>query len=423
MGSFSRRTFLKTTASLAAATAVSSSARGEANDRIGIGIIGCRNQGVVVSNQLHATEQFDILALCDCDTAMSAQAVDRLEGKLHSECREVQDFRELLDDPRIDAVVVATPDHWHALMTCLALDAGKHVLVEKPASYNIGDGKAMVAMAKKYPELAVQVGTMQRSGQHFIDAYEFIREGNLGKIGFARAVTIHDRGPLAVIPDSDPPESMDYDLWVGPVPYRPFNEHRCHYEWHWIYEYGTGEMGNWGAHWVDIARWYLGHTYPEIVSAQGFNYRDDIREWPDTQTVLYQYPDCTLVWEMRMWTPYGAGGGLGNGCEFSGENGSLRISRGGWTFLPRGEEPVEHGGSDMGTPHMRNFAEAIRGKEEPNSNIEDGHVCANLCHLGNIASLVNRPLKFDSEAETIVGDAEAQAYEWREYRDPWKLPI
>lgn len=429
MPELSRRTFLKTSAAItAASTGIHAAARAQAalaspNERIGVGIIGCRNQGTLLGNVMLSTGQFDVLAVCDCDTEMSASGIERMKDHENAPTRTEQDFRRVLDDPSVDAVVLAVPDHWHALMTCMALDAGKHVYVEKPASYNIADGKAMLAAQARHPELQVQVGTMQRSGAHFKEAREFLQSGALGKIAFARAMIVHERGRIDPVPDSDPPENLDYEMWLGPAPFHPYNEARCHYNWHWVHDFGTGEMGNWGAHWIDILLWFLDLGYPETVTAAGGQLvTRDIKEWPDTQTVLYQYPDLTLLWELRLWSRFGPGGGIGNGCEFCGDKGALVIDRGGWRFIPRDGEPERHEGSKMNEPHAENFAASIRGLETPISPLIDGHRTANLCHLGNISVRLNRQLKFDGETETIAGDEEAQAMTGRAYREPWRHP-
>jgi predicted dehydrogenase len=422
MDSVSRRAFLRSSAAAAvAAGAAPATARASANERIGIAVVGCRNQGANVAGWAGHSGDFDLVGVCDCDTAMSDGAIDKLKDHLRPGYKVTQDFREILDDKRVDAVIFAVPDHWHGLMTCMALDAGKHVYVEKPASYNIADGKAMVAANQANPELVVQVGTMQRSGQHFQDAYQFVREGNLGKIGFARAWILHERGALPAVPDEAPPETMDYDMWVGPAPYQPYNREKVHYNWHWQREYGTGEMGNWGAHWIDICMWYAGLGFPSAASGHAGQFvTKDIKEWPDTQTIVYEYPETTLLWEQRIWLNDGLGGGRRTGSEIIGDKGAVIIDRGGWTFRPHDGDPVNHPASDLGVPHIKNFAAAIRGQEEPNSNIEQGHACATLCHLGNMVALAGRSLKFDPVSQNVVDDPDAKALQDRPYRGPWK---
>lgn len=423
MKTVSRRTFLQSAAAAATVSAFSGVATAAPNDRIRAAIIGCRNRGHQVASSFLATGAIDIVTLCDCDTAMIDSAGANLETILERKPKQVQDFREVLDDTDVDVIVNATPDHWHALITCLALDAGKHVYLEKPASYCIDDGKAMVAAQERHPELVVQVGTQQRSGQHFIDAKAFIDGGGLGTLGFARAWIAHDRGANRKAPDSDPPATLNYDLWLGPGPERPYNENFCHYNWHWLRDFGTGEMGNWGAHWLDVARWLAGLDLPRTVSGLGGTYvvHDD-KEWPDTQTVLYEYPGFTLLWEQRLWTKYGVNG-RGSGVEIGGELGSIVIDRRGWTFFPKEGEPAHHEGSELEVPHARNFAEAIQGKAKPAASMEAGHKSAVLCHLGNVSALLNRRLEFDVASETFPNDREACEFLARDYRAPWKLPV
>ena len=420
MWNTNRRTFLKSTAAVAAMS-MASSASAQSSDKVRVGIIGCRSRGHQVGRVMTNSGEFEIVALADCDLAMAEQAVPHLGEQPHGAPKIYQDFRDLLADDEVDAVVNATPDFWHAAITILALEAGKHVYVEKPASYNIDDGKAMVEAARQHDDLVVTVGTQQRSGGHFKEAREFIQEGGLGKIGFARNWITHTRGALPDVPNSDPPESMDYDMWVGPAPYHPYNQHRCHYDWHWVKDWGTGEMGNWGAHWLDISRWFLDLGVPSAAMGLGGQYViNDIKETPDTQTVLYEYPELTVLWEQRLWTNYSIQGERA-ATEISGEAGSIVITRAGWTHYPRSGEPEVHPSFDnMQIEHAKNFAACIRGEEEvPATSIEEGHKTSVTCHLGNICVELGRRIEFDTEQEVTVGDPEAKAMEGREYRGEW----
>lgn len=391
------------------------------NDRIRVGVIGCRNRGHQVAANMAKSGQFQIATLCDCDSAMIDTAMGKLKD-LPTLPATVKDFRRILDDKSIDAVVNATPDHWHALITALALDAGKHVYVEKPASHSIDDGKAMMEAQRRHPKQVVLVGTQQRSGQHFKDAKAFVASGALGKVAFARAWIMIDRGILPVIPDSQPPESLDYDMWLGPAPKRPYNEKRLHYNWHFMKDYGTGDMGNWGAHWLDTIRWFLDLDVPKSVSALGGRYvHQDAREWLDTQTVLYEFSGLTVLWELRQWT-HSIINGAANGAELAGEKGTLVISRAGWVFYPKGGKPDKQPGTEIEIVHAVNFAEAIAGQAKPAADIVEGHRSAVMIHLGNISSMVNRRLEFDASTESIRNDPEAARLQGREYRAPWRLP-
>ncbi|HOH49694.1 MAG TPA: Gfo/Idh/MocA family oxidoreductase [Candidatus Hydrogenedentes bacterium] len=418
MKSMNRRVFLKSGAVAAAAFTIGKSALG-ANGRIRVGVIGLRNRGNQVADSMNACGRFEVAALCDCDRAMYDVAVGKIGRKLEKVPAFTQDFRKVLDDPGIDAVVVALPDHWHGLATVMALDAGKHVYVEKPMSHNILDGRAMVAAAARNPKLAVQVGTQQRSGPHFQEARDFIRGGGLGKVGFARAWITHDRDTVPRVPDADPPAGFDYDLWVGPAPFRAYNPELTHYNWHFTWNFGTGEMGNWGAHWIDIVRWYLDLDLPSAVLGIGGQLVvKDAKETPDTQTAIYQFPETTVIWEQRLWTTFGING-KGSGAEFNGDKGSLVIGRDGWTFFPKEGPPEKHGRSEMELPHAVNFADAIQGTAKPIAPVTEGHKTAVMCHLANIAARRNGKLDFDPATEQITNDPEAQALAGRENRAPW----
>lgn len=403
-------------------------ARLGANERIRVGVIGCRTRGWQDAGDFQETGHFDIVTFCDPDEAMIAEGLNALakqpeRKRLPHAPKQEKDYRRVLEDKEIDAVIVAAPDHWHAIMALEALAAGKHVFLEKPASYCINEGKAMVAAQAKYPKLTICVGTQQRSGQHFKDARAFIADGGLGKIGFARAYMIHDRGILPIVPDTDPPATMDYNLWLGPAPWRPHNVSRVHYNWHFMRNTGTGDTGNWGAHWLDSLRHLLDLGLPRSARGHGGRFIvADAKETDDTQTVVFEYPELTVLWEMRLWSktgPHNRGGGV----EIAGEKGSLMIDRGGWTFLPKGGKPEQHGSSDMTGPHVQNFAACIRGEAKPAASIEEGHRSAALCHLVNIVCRIGRGVDFDPQAETIVNDAEAAALMGRVYRSPWKLPV
>lgn len=424
-----RRGFMSSSAAaVAASTSYAAQAKPRsigANDKIRVGVIGCRNRGTTDARLMLDSGQFEVVTMCDCDRGMLTKGMVALKDKCPKPPRKETDFRRVLEDKNVDAIINATPDHWHALITCMALDAGKHVYLEKPASYNIEDGKAMVAMQQKHPELVVTVGTQQRSGQHFRDAKAFIDGGGLGKVGFCRGAAIGVKHVVPVVPDSEPPDTLDYDMWLGPAPWHPYNKERVHYNWHYMRDTGTGRMGNWGAHWLDVIVWFMNLGFPKSAAAMGGQYVvHDAKELPDTQTVLYEYDGLTVLWEGRMWSRFGVGGGMGGGCEFSGEKGSILISRGGWVFYPRdGDAPKEsHEGTGLDIPHVTNFAKAIRGEAKPNAPIDVGCKSAALCHLGNMATLLGRRLEFDAESQDVVGDAEAKAMQARVYRDPWKLP-
>lgn len=250
-----------------------------------------------------------------------------------------------------------------------------------------------------------------------------VASGGLGKVAFARAWIMLDRGKLPIVPNTEPPANLNYDMWLGPAPIHPYNEKRVHYNWHFMKDYGTGDMGNWGAHWLDTIRWMLDLDVPGSVAAMGGRYiHQDAREWPDTQTVLYEFPTLTVLFEMRQWT-HSIVNGSANGAELAGEKGTLVISRGGWSFSPKGDKSVKHPGTEIEIVHALNFAESISGGAKPAADIVEGHKSAIMVHLGNIAATLGRRLEFDKDAGAITNDAEAAKHQSREYRAPWKLPV
>ena len=423
MNAITRRRFVQSSAAATALCALSRQV--SANERVNMGVIGCRNRGTTVASHMLRSGDFNIAAFCDCDDAMLSKAMadDRIKD-ISAKVKQEKDFRRLLDDQSLDGVIVAAPDHWHAAMTVMALDAGKHVYLEKPASFNIADGKAMVAAQERHHEQIVHVGTQQRSGQHFMDAKAFIASGGLGKVAFCRATFLSERHLVPIVPNSAPPAGLDYDMWVGPAAMRPYNVELLHYNWHFMYDFGTGDMGNWGAHWLDVLRWLLDLNLPTSAAAYGGQFINrDAKEFPDTQTVLYQFPEMTMLWELRHWTRFMPGAGVGNCCEIDGDKGSLLIHRGGWKFYPRDKEAKveEYKGSDLDGAHVKNFAQAVRGEAKPTAPIVEGHKSAILCHLGNITARLNRSVAFDPAKESIIGDPEAEALMTREYRKPWNV--
>lgn len=424
MSSVSRRNFLKTTA---AAASLAAARRGLAEGRtqkIRVGILGCRNRGNQLAQAFQRNGSFEVVTLCDCDRAMYDEAMRKIEKDLPNRPGYERDFRRVIEDKTLDVIAVATPDHWHACMAVMALNAGKHVYLEKPFSYNIADGKAIVAATKKNPKLVLQVGTQHRSCQHIRDAGEFVRSGKIGKVGMARCWFTANRPVIDKVADTPPPEGFDFDLWVGPAPMRPHNAPKVHYNWHFIRDLGTGDMGNWGAHWLDSARQMLNLDVPTAVSGLSNKVTDDQKEWPDTATILYEFPKLHILWELRQWTEYGINGKFG-GVEINGDEGSVFMDRGGWKYFPKSRkaEPVEYKGTAMEEPHVQNFVDCIAGQAKPNAPAEEGFRSAVLCHLGNIASVLNRRVQFDPATMSIKGDTEAQAMQSREYRAPWKLDV
>jgi predicted dehydrogenase len=362
----------------------------------------------------------EVVAVCDVDPTRRAKAASTCPNP--TAVHQVEDYRKIIEDSSIDSVSVATPDHWHTPVALAALAAGKHVYVEKPCCHNILEGKLLVEAAVRTNK-CVQHGTQSRSGKGIQDAIQFMREGNLGKVRMAKAINCQLREPIGCEPESDPPPGVNYDLWLGPAPKHAFTKNRWHYNWHWFWDYGTGDMGNDGIHQVDVARWGLGMGLPKVVNASGGHlfYEDD-HETPDTQVVTFEYEGCYLLYEMRLWTDYKSEG-HDNGVIFYGDKGKLEVGRDGCMVYAIGEKPRKIGeGSDF-DGNVRNFVECVRedGPSKLNAPISEGAQSAILCHLGNIGTRLGRQLRFDATRYAFEGDAEADRLLTREYRKGYEL--
>lgn len=423
-----RRQFLGSSAANAAGVAAgmvglaNASAEGKSspNDRVRLGVIGVRGQGKSLATSMAKFSDTEVAVVCDVDQSLLPIASKSVESSQGRAPRHETDFRRILEDKSIDAVVIATPDHWHATMAIMACQAGKDVYVEKPVSHNITEGERIVAAARKYDRV-VQSGIHQRSGSHFQSAVEFVRSGKLGTVNLAKAWTIHKRKPIGFKKDAPMPEGVDYGMWLGPAPARPFNSNRFHYNWHWFWDYGTGEMGNWGVHMLDIARWGLGVDLPTRVSASGGKlYFNDDQQTPDTQLVQYDFEGKTMTWEHRLWSSHGTEG-RSAAAAFYGDKGTLVVDRGGWKVYDL-KEPVTSDSSDQARTHHRNFIDCIKSRERPTSDIEIGHITSVLCHLGNISYRLGREIVFDPVKRDFGNDSEANLLLGREYSKNWELP-
>jgi predicted dehydrogenase len=446
MSTRSRRRFLQQSAAgLAAvsalhpgasvASAQSQSRVAGANRRIRVGLIGCGGMGW--SDLRDAVRNgAQCVALCDVDDEQVAKVKANLSRDFDQTPELVgRDFRRLLDRKDIDAVLIATPDHWHAIPTVMACQAGKDVYVEKPLSLTIGEGRVMVDVARRHNRV-VQMGTQQRSGPHFADAVAYVKSGALGKIRLVKTWAYQDwMGNIPVVPDSEPPASVDYDMWLGPAPKRPFNRNRFHFNFRWYYDYSGGLMTDWGAHMIDIANWGMDVKAPTAAMSVGgkFGFPDDAEETPDTQQVLWECDGFSMIWEHA--TAVGQGPYMrDHGVAFHGNNGVLVVDRGGWEVFAETETKAGKkayrasgvprrgtGNVDSHLAHVKNFLDCMDSRERPRSDVEIGHDSMIACHLGNIAFRVRRRVQWDVAREQIVGDAEAQALVTKPYRSPWSL--
>ena len=397
-----------------------------ANDSVTVGMIGLGGRGRGLLSGFSGLPGVNVGYLCDADQASLERAANVLEQAGKPVPKTTNDMRRVFDTQDVDAVVVATPDHWHAPATILACDAGKDVYVEKPASHNIREGRLMVDAARRNSRI-VQVGTQSRSRPSTIKAIEIARSGDLGEIYMTKAWNVQLRDNIGRKPNSPIPPGVDYDTWLGPAPWIPFNENRFHYKWHWHWHFGTGDAGNDGAHQIDIARWALGLDYPQEASGMGGKlYFDDDQQTPDTMNVIFRTGNRALIWEMRIWNRYGMDG-QENGVAVYGSDASVHIGRWdrkwGYKLYDGKGKLVEHNDADdEGDDHMRNFIECIRSRKLPNADISIGHLSGVYCHLANIVSRTGRNLRFDQETETIIGDPQANLYVKRAYRTHWSTP-
>jgi predicted dehydrogenase len=415
-----------------------------ANDRVQVGFAGYGLIGAQHVHDFSNQKDVDLAAMCDVYQPRLEQGVQACGGK----ARSYRDFRKMLDDKELQAIVVSTPDHWHCLMAMMACAAGKDVYVEKPLSVFVQEGRWLADVARKHKRI-VQVGTQQRSGKHYREGQELVRSGHVGKILAARAGAFRNIMPgFGSPPNGTAPTEFDYDLWLGPAPQRPYNPHRGIYHFRWFWDYSGGQMTNLGAHEIDIVQWFLGLKGPTRVSSIGGRYAlQDNGETPDTQDAIFEYPGINLAYSLREAS---AGTRAGNTLEFFGTKGSLTINRGGFTVNPdsktdpanmiptfRGHtaggpqrsqtkpEPwtaamkVQGSSPEQFDLHVRNFLDAMKTRQPPIADVEDGHRTATTCHLANISLRLKREVRWNPEKEQILGDKEAAGMLVRPYRKPW----
>jgi predicted dehydrogenase len=436
-----------------------------ANDRVVVASIGVRGQGNALKRGFAKLANVEIKTICDIDENVGRERIaDKALADLASfKPGYEQDLRKVYEDKDVDGVMIAIPNHWHALATIWGLQAGKHVYVEKPASHTVVEGRRMVQAQARYKKM-VQVGTMNRSRPAVIKAIDFIKGGGIGKVYMARGLCFKPRPGIGKYPDGfmQPGEKyklndatstieptydaaymakVNYDLWLGPAPKREFNRNRFHYNWHWHWDYGNGDTGNQGPHQFDIARWGLQkHEHPvRVRSVGGYFGAESSQETPDTQTTLYEYADGAVI-------EFGTRGGFTNdegsvkiGNLFYGSKGWLWIEEKGKTWqsyfgpnnekgpgadMPAGESSEPTGLTTTESPHYQNFIDAIRAGDPKilTSDVLDGHLSSALPHLGNISYRVGRQLVFDGKAERFVDDKQADRLLTREYRKGFEIP-
>lgn len=428
-----RRGFLRTTA-LGAATVYGgltvARSRGEAVpavEKVRVGLIGSGGMGRGDLDTFLGNPEVECPVVCDVDDRMLAEAVSLVERRRGNRPATTRDFRRVLERADVDAVIVATPDHWHALPTVLACQAGKDVYVEKPLATSIREGRAMVTAAREHRRV-VQMGTQWRSGRHFAEAVAYVKSGQLGKVSLVRGWAYHDWLPACPKrPDGPVPDGVDYDLWLGPAPKRAFNPNRFHFNYRWYWDYAGGLMTDWGVHLINILLWAMGPQPPTSVMSSGANLNaDDAWETPDAQMAIYEFPDYMLVWEHKN----GVGIGLNGrpwGMSFTGTEGTLFLTDAGFEVLSErrkaADEPKRFPGSGDARPaHVRNFLDCVKSRKAPDQDVEVGHHVSTVAHLGNVAQRAGRKVYWDAGTERVRDDAEADRWVGVDYRAPWTLP-
>jgi predicted dehydrogenase len=408
-----------------------------------VGIMGVNGRGNALAQSFARIAGSEVTYICDVDSravTKTIAAVSELRNGSSLQQRRptgVTDVRRVLDDPDVDALVIAAPDHWHAPATIMALQAGKHVYVEKPCSHNAREGELLVEAQRKYDRV-VQMGNQQRSAPRSIEIIQEIRDGLIGRPYYARAWYANTRGTIGHGQIAPVPEWLDYELWQGPAPRTPYKDNVVHYNWHWFWRWGTAEINNNGAHEIDVCRWALGVDYPTRVTSAGgrYHFAEDDWEMVDTQIAAYDFPeDKTLVWEGRSCNGRPVEG-RGRGSSIHGEKGTVVLDRNGYVVydndnneVRRNLRPQQDSGLDVRGAgpltdlHIENFLETIRGQATQTAPIDQGHTSVLLCHLGNIAQRTGRALDCDPSNGRIMNNAEAMKLWSRDYEPGWELKV
>jgi len=423
-----RRTFVQTSAAAAAAKGVAFAAGARvlgANDKIRVAVLGVNGRGKSHIRGFEPQENVEVTTLCDVDLEVAGKRADDFEEKYGRRPKIVQDMRKVFDDKDIDVVSVATPNHWHALATIWACQAGKDVYVEKPGTHSMPQGHSMIAAAKKYNRI-VQHGVQLRSSEAIQEAVQMLHDGKIGKVYMGRALIFKWRPALEQHPDAKPPKHLDYDLWVGPGKWREYSKRHVHYNWHWTWDFGNGEIGNQGVHETDLLQWGLGVKLPNTVTTMGGQFLwDDNRETPEMLHALCHYKDENKMGEVavRFWNSNKEGGaGIGN--IFYGSEGHMVIE--GYekysTFFGRKNEPGPTG--EAPTRHFENFIKAVRSRKTSDQNgpVETAHYSSALAHVANIAFRRGGTLEFDPKTEKFVNDDEANKMITDASRAPYVVP-
>ena len=409
------------------------------NDRINVGLIGCKGMGFADLSSMLKISETNVIALCDVDENVLKSRTADLEKAGIKKPKWYRDYRKLLENKDIDVVIIGTPDHWHCLMLTDSLQAGKDVYCEKPIANSVQEADIMLKYVNSSDRM-VQIGQWQRSQPHFVDAIDFVHSGKLGNIRLAKAWAYQGwMEPVPLVPDSPVPEGVDYDMWLGPAPQRPFNINRFHFNFRWFWDYAGGLMTDWGVHLIDYALYGMKAGRPKSVMALGgkFAYPDDAAETPDTLQTVFEYDDFSILWEHATGID-GGNYGRNHGIAFIGNNGTLVLDRNGWEVIPEGEfngwgkertpkmEAVSHGtngvsGLDL---HTANLIEAVKSRDASKltAPIKVGYDAALVSHMGNVAFKTGNRIYWDTDANQFK-EEEANQYLMANYQNGWKLPL
>lgn len=433
----SRRSFIKQGGLLTAGIGFTSMtgsglfAKSAPSEKVVVGLIGCKGMGFSNLRNFIKFPEVSVKALCDVDkNVLETRAAD-LEKMTGQKADLYEDYRKLLEDKDIDAVIVGTPDHWHCLQTVDAVEAGKDVYCEKPLGNSVAECDIMVNAARKHNKI-VQVGQWQRSGPHWQEAIDFVQSGKLGNIRLAKAWAY--QGWMKNIPqkpNQPAPAGVNYDMWLGPAEHRPFNPNRFHFNFRWYWDYAGGLMTDWGVHLIDMVLYGMDAKAPKNVISSGgmFAYPNSAMETPDTQQAIYEFDDFSMIWEHAVGIdggPYGRN----HGVAFIGNNGTLVVDRGGWEIIPEEEDghylvdpipPKRGSGGDL-EKHVANFLECIKSRKLPNADIAIAANTAKVAHLGNVAFLTGSKVFWDAEKSKVIDNEEANQMLTPEYHNQWKLP-